>query len=65
MKARISLNVEILDGPDKGYTLEENNRIVELSREIDKSEYFRPYRVQVEFMTPDIYREIMERYGRD
>lgn len=67
MKARISLSVEIIDGPDKGYTFEENNRIVELSRETYEGEieFVRPYLVKVAFMTPDLYREIMERFGRN
>lgn len=53
MKARIDLRVEIVDGPDTGYVLQESNRLVEL-----KQETFgvRPYRVTVEFITPDLIR---------
>lgn len=57
MKAKITLRVELLDGPDAGYTIEEQNRIVEVNR---LPYDHRPYQVTVEFVTPDMYREWRE-----
>lgn len=57
MKAKITLKVELLDGPDAGYMIEEQNRIVEISR---LPYEHRPYQVTVEFVTPDMYREWRE-----
>lgn len=53
MKARIDLRVEIVEGPDTGYVLQESNKLVELTQlNFDP----RPYRVTVEFVTPDLIR---------
>ena len=63
MFARIDLRVEIVDGPDTGFVLQESNRLVELTRlDFDP----RPYRVTVEFVTPDIIRNwhIMNEGGK-
>jgi hypothetical protein len=57
MKAKIKLKVELLAGPDAGYTIEEQNRIVEVNR---LPYEHRPYQVTVEFVTPDMYREWRE-----
>lgn len=56
MKAKISLRVEILEGEDIGYVLEEKNRVVELE-ERDYSPFINPYKVSVEFVTPNLLRK--------
>lgn len=57
MKAKITLNIELLDGPDAGYIIEERNRVVEVNR---LPYDHKPYQVTVEFVTPDMYREWRE-----
>lgn len=57
MKAKITLRVELLDGPDAGYMIEEQNRVVDLTR---LPYDHKPYQVTVEFVTPDMYREWRE-----
>ena len=59
MKAKITLRVELLEGPDAGYMIEEQNRIVELKR---MPYDHKPYQVTVEFVTPDMFREWRELY---
>lgn len=55
MHAIMSWRIEIVDGPDKGYVLEEQNRVVNLSRV--KTSYGEPYTFAAQFMTPDCWRE--------
>lgn len=65
MLARVDLRVEIVDGPDAGYVLQESNKMVEL---LQLSHDLRPYRVTVEFVTPGIMREwhiMMENKNHD
>ena len=59
MKAKIDLRVELLDGQDAGYVLTEENRIVELddNHNFPNLDVIRPYRVTVEFVTPNLLRE--------
>lgn len=57
MKAKITLSVELLDGPDAGYIVEERNRVVEVNR---LPYDHRPYQITVEFVTPEMYREYRE-----
>ena len=63
MRAKIDLRVELLDGQDAGYVLSEENRIVELDdiRNIPFPDMIKPYRVTVEFVTPNLLREGRER----
>ena len=63
MKAKVNLRVEILEGDDAGYVLEETNRIVDLQRQYPWNDLITPYRVCVEFVTPDILREAHMRRG--
>ena len=67
MKAKVNLRVEILEGEDAGYVLEETNRLVDLQRGTPYPWYdlIRPYRVCVEFVTPDILREAHNKRGAD
>lgn len=62
MRAKIDLRVELLDGQDAGYVLSEENRIVELedTRNFSFPEMITPYRVTVEFVTPNLLREARE-----
>lgn len=60
MKAKIDLRVEILEGDDMGYVLEEQNRIVDLEKS-NWSGLIEPYKVVVEFVTPNILREAHNR----
>ena len=66
MRARIDLRVEILDGQDTGYILTEENRIVKLDEihNIPFPDRIRPYRVTVEFVTPNLLREAREAESR-
>ena len=58
MRAKINLRVEIIDGEDAGYVLEETNRLINL----DRTEWpaydgtINPYKIQIEFVTPDLMR---------
>jgi len=64
MKARVNLRVEILEGEDAGYVLEETNRLVDLQQNAAPwNDKIVPYRVCVEFVTPDILREAHNRRG--
>ena len=59
MKAKVNLRVEILDGEDAGYVLEETNRIVDLQDSQQGNPWnglITPYRVTVEFVTPNLLR---------
>ena len=56
MKAKINLRVEILEGEDKGYVLEETNRVVDLQRSYPLNDIITPYKLQLEFVTPDLLR---------
>lgn len=66
MRARIKLEVEILDGADEGYILSESNRIIELEEGFNDPCYYgiRPYSVTVHFVTPRQMRTFRE-YERD
>ena len=59
MRAIVSLHVEVLDGPDKGYTLDEQARCVNLDRACPRFEkgHINPYRICLEFVTPSIFEE--------
>lgn len=59
MEALVSLHVEILDGPDMGYTLDEQARCVMLERSCSKFErgYINPYKLILEFVTPSVFEE--------
>lgn len=63
MKAKIDLRVELLDGQDAGYVLTEENRIVELEHpnNFPFPDMIKPYRVTVEFVTPNLLREARDR----
>lgn len=65
MKAKVNLRVEILEGEDAGYILEETNKLVDLQRGTPYpwSDLIEPYRICVEFVTPDILREAHNRRG--
>lgn len=67
MKAIVNLRVEILEGEDADYILEETNRLVDLQRgePYPWGDLIRPYRICVEFVTPDILREAHNRSGAD
>lgn len=58
MKSIINLKVEIIEGPDKGYVLEENNRLINLSQGDEALFYsgVKPYELIVDFVTPDLLR---------
>ena len=60
MKAKVSLRVEILEGEDAGYILEETNRLVDLQSAAPWNDLITPYRVSVEFVTPDLLRRAHE-----
>lgn len=59
MRAKVNLRVEILDGEDAGYVLEETNRIVELEDNNVDIFYDKiiPHKISVEFVTPDQFRK--------
>lgn len=64
MKAKVNLRVEILEGEDAGYVLEETNRLVDLQRSAPYPyDFIRPYKICVEFVTPDVLREAHNRIG--
>lgn len=61
MKAKVNLTVEILDGPDKGYIIEEHNKVLNLVRDNTFAKYaIEPYQIHLEFVTPNIFREYHE-----
>ena len=55
MKAKVNLRVEIVEGQDAGYILEETNRLVDLQRPSWGPGKISPYRLTVEFLTPECY----------
>ena len=61
MRAKVDLRVEILEGEDAGYVLEEKNRVLDLNTQAQWSEALAPYQVTVEFVTPNLLREWRER----
>ena len=67
MKAIVNLRVEIIEGEDAGYVLEETNRLVDLQRgePYPWDDLITPYRICVEFVTPDVLREAHTRSGAD
>jgi len=56
MKAIVNLRVEIVEGEDKGYILEETNRLIDLQETERPSDIIKPYKLCVEFVTPDMFR---------
>lgn len=59
MKAKVSLKVEILDGEDAGYVLEETNRVIYLedgNRDLLDDRII-PHKITVQFVTPDQFRK--------
>jgi len=58
MKVKVDLRVEIIDGPDAGYVLEEKNRLLDLDRHgpRDWDNTIRPYTVSVDFFVPEYWR---------
>ena len=54
--ARINVKLEIIDGPDAGYILEETNKTINLTKS-DWGFEKNPYKVTLEFFTPDIIRQ--------
>jgi hypothetical protein len=60
MKAKVNLRVEIVEGQDTGYILEETNRLVDLQRTswggYGYPEKISPYRLTIEFVTPECFR---------
>ena len=61
MRAKVDLRVEILDGDDAGYVLEEKNKVLDLDTRTPWGDVVAPYRVTVEFVTPNLLREWRER----
>lgn len=57
MKAKVDLRVEIVEGEDAGYVLQETNRLVDLQRNTSWPGSITPYKLILEFVTPDILRE--------
>lgn len=60
MRAKVSIKLEIIEGEDTGYVLEETNHILNLERSRGSGNYIRPYRVTLDFVTPNILREARE-----
>ena len=60
MRAKIDLKVEIIDGPDAVYVLEEHNKVLNLDDADGRGyeEIMKPYRVTVAFYTPDYFRRL-------
>lgn len=58
MKAIVNLRVEIIEGEDKGYVLEETNRLIDLQQSDWPlhPQTLNPYKICVEFVTPSIFR---------
>lgn len=56
MRAKINIRLEIIDGEDAGYILEESNKIIDL-RKSNFGFGIEPYRVTLEFVTPNLLRE--------
>lgn len=63
MKVKIDFKMEILEGEDKGYILEETNRILDIYKDPMRvgADHIVPYRVNVDFVTPNLMREWRER----
>lgn len=62
MKAIVNLRVEILDGEDKGYILEETNRLIDIqeSKWPMPPQNLKPYKICIEFVTPGMFRRHLE-----
>ena len=56
-KVRVSLSLEILEGDDRGYYLEEQNKILMLKRNA-KDGVIVPYSLTLDFITPNILRDL-------
>lgn len=65
MKAKVNLRVEIIEGQDAGYILEETNRLVDLQRSSWAAwpREVCPYRLTVEFIAPESYRLYNNKLG--
>lgn len=65
MKAKVNLRVEIVEGQDAGYILEETNRLVDLQRSswAGWPNQISPYRLTVEFITPESFRQYNNKLG--
>lgn len=55
---KINLKLEIMEGVDKGYILSESDKILFLER--STKSVFCPYRLVLDFYSPEIMREIRE-----
>lgn len=66
MKVKIDLRLEIIEGEDSGYILEEKNKILNLVRpnEGEINPYINPYRLILDFITPNLTREWREYHRR-
>ena len=60
MKAKVNFRVEIIEGEDAGYILEETNRLVDFQRDVIWPNEIKPYKLILEFVTPNILREARE-----
>lgn len=64
--ARINVKLEIIDGPDAGYTFEETNKIINLKHSnFGWGPGIKPYEVTFSFCTPDIIRQREERFLKE
>ena len=59
MKAKLSFTIEILDGPDAGLQIKNDDRVVELFEPVVPG-YIQPYTVQFSFTTPELIQRGMK-----
>lgn len=59
MNAKVSIKIELIDGEDQGYTLEDS-RVVPIFEPLP-SKYVTPYSIKYNFMTPELHRKIFSR----
>lgn len=62
MRAKVDFRVEIVEGPDAGYVLEEHNKLLDLEGPLGFGyDVVHPYRLTMEFITPSMWREKSEK----
>lgn len=56
MKVKFTYRIEVLDGPDEGLIIDNQNRILDLFQP-HIGDIIEPYRIQFEFMTPELFQK--------
>ena len=58
MKVKFTYRIEVIDGPDAGLIIDNQNRILDLFQP-HIGDVIEPYRIQFKFMTPELLQKGM------